>query len=153
MNLVDLIEYEEGFRTRPYLCTEGYVTIGFGTKLYDKLGANAADFPISVNRKIATEWLHSEIALKDLRLSKSSVSDTYQALSPDMQAIVVSMAYQMGVTGLLNFKRMWKALDEGYYGTAAVEMLDSRWARQTPERAARHARVMAGEPLADVYIN
>ena len=153
MNLINVIEFEEGYRSKPYVCSEGYVTVGFGTKLYDKTGVSASDFPITVTRSIAAEWLHSEIAIKDLRLSKSMVSGVYNKLDDNRQAIIMSMAYQMGTSGLLNFRKMWLALASENYAEAAKEMLDSKWARQTPERAERHARVILGESLVDVYPN
>ena len=49
------------------------------------------------------------------------------------------------------FKKMWKALEGGNYGDASDEMLDSRWAAQTPERAVRHARVIRWGSLEDAY--
>ena len=44
------------------------------------------------------------------------------------------MAYQMG-SSLQNFKKMQKALEENNYIEASEQMLDSRWANQTPSRA------------------
>jgi len=41
---------------------------------------------------------------------------------------------------------MWRALKESTppdYKTASVEMLDSRWAKQTPQRAKSMAKKMA----------
>ena len=37
---------------------------------------------------------------------------------------------------------MWAALDSKDYEPAAAEMLDSKWARQTPERAEELAEIM-----------
>ena len=48
--------------------------------------------------------------------------------------IVIEMAYQMG-SSLQNFKKMQKALEENNYIEASEQMLDSRWANQTPSRA------------------
>ncbi len=45
---------------------------------------------------------------------------------------------------------MWTALENGQYDLAATEMLDSRWARQTPARAERHAEVMRSSTF-EVY--
>ena len=58
------------------------------------------------------------------------------------------MAYQMGVTGLSKFKNMLTAVELGDFDEAANQALDSRWARQTPERATRHAEMLrVGEIL------
>ncbi len=153
MNLVKVLEFEEGFRSEPYLDSLDYVTIGFGTKLHNKKGQNPRDFPIKVSRTIAIEWLHTEIAIKDLRLKNSPFATIYEDLHHDRQAIIMSMAYQLGTSGVSKFKKMWRAIALHDFNKASLEMLDSRWARQTPERAARHARVMRGDKLSHVYPN
>jgi len=55
------------------------------------------------------------------------------------------MAFQMGVGGLLQFKRTLGSIEDGQYGEAAVEMLDSLWAQQTPERAKRLSKQMESD--------
>ena len=57
--------------------------------------------------------------------------------------LVVEMCYQMGQFGVSKFKGMIKALSEKDYKRASYEMLDSRWAKQTPNRANRMAERMA----------
>ncbi len=153
MNLIKVLAFEEGFRAKPYLCAEGYVTIGLGTKLHKDKGMSPNRFPIRVSRDMAEKWLHSEVALKDRRLANSARSKIYSLLDDDRKAIILSMAYQMGVSRVYKFRKMWAALKEENYIEAANEALDSRWARQTPFRAERHARVLRGESLEDVYIN
>ena len=51
--------------------------------------------------------------------------------------IIVEMVFQLGETGVSKFRNMWKALKRTppRYDVAATEMLDSRWAKQTPNRA------------------
>ncbi|WP_414717526.1 hypothetical protein [Steroidobacter sp.] len=55
------------------------------------------------------------------------------------------MAYQLGTNGVTNFKRMCAALRIRDYSAAAIEMLDSTWAKQTPARAKRMAEIMRTE--------
>jgi lysozyme len=150
MDIYTILEFEEGLSLTPYLCSRGYVTIGLGTKLHKSKGLDPNDFPISISRKMAVEWLYSEVALKNERLVNMFGSD-YTNLSPDRQAIIMSMAYQLGTTGVSMFKNMWVYLSVDHFQNAAMEMLDSRWAKQTPERAKRHKRVMDGEALDYVY--
>ena len=54
----------------------------------------------------------------------------------------MNMAYQMGVPGLLRFKKMLSALEAGDWKTAEKEALDSLWARQTPRRAREVASLL-----------
>jgi lysozyme len=53
----------------------------------------------------------------------------------ELRDILIEMAYQLGVTGLLQFKKMISYLDNDMYYEASQEGLQSRWARQTPNRA------------------
>jgi lysozyme len=54
----------------------------------------------------------------------------------------MDMAFNMGVPRLCKFKRMWAAIYDGDYTTAAVEMLDSRWATQVGTRAIKLSKAM-----------
>ena len=56
--------------------------------------------------------------------------------------IIIEMVFQLGKTGVSNFKNMWKALSGLQYSAAADQMLDSRWAKQTPNRANGMADIM-----------
>jgi lysozyme len=52
------------------------------------------------------------------------------------------MSFQLGVDGLLGFKQTLDAVKGGRYDEAAFDMLQSRWAQQTPARAKRLAEQM-----------
>lgn len=120
--LIKAIEESEGFRGLPYDDHLGNPTIGYGTLL-----------PISKYeaRLILEHRLYKMI--NELLVHKSFVS----SLSQEVKYVIYEMCYQLGVPRLLMFKRMWKALEAGDYKEAAKEGLDSRWARQTPNRANR----------------
>ena len=68
----------------------------------------------------------------------------------ERKVILISMYFQLGLTGISNFRKMWAAINAGDFATAAAEMLDSRWAKQTPRRAYRQAEVMRSGTL-EVY--
>ena len=53
------------------------------------------------------------------------------------------MGYQIGVSGLAGFHHMLSTIIDENWEEAAAQMLDSTLAKQTPERASRHAAVMA----------
>jgi lysozyme len=55
------------------------------------------------------------------------------------------MIFQLGGNGVSKFRKMWAALQEDppNYFEAHVQMLDSRWAKQTPNRAKEMAGHMA----------
>lgn len=134
-----IIEREEGFRTHPYLCTEGYVTIGYGTKLFKHKGADPDDFSLVVTKDAAYMLLEARVGHIKSSLYAGPHRETILAMSSNRIDILISMAYQMGLSGLYNFTNMWAAAENRDYGEMANQMLDSTWARQTPERAQRHA--------------
>jgi lysozyme len=151
MNLKQIIKLEEGFRAKPYICDAGYVTIGYGTKLHKKLGQSPADFPIQVTQKQAMEWLEGEVAIKDARLAVR-FPVMYNSLDPDRRAIILSMAYQMGTSGVASFKNMWIAAAMQDWKGMAFHAADSKWAKyDSPKRAYRHIRVLRGESIEQVY--
>ena len=121
MSLVEDIKQEEGFKGTVYKCTEGFDTIGYGTRL-----------PLSKEE--------SELILEyRLKIMKSQLTGYLYNLDIKQEAwdILFNMAYQLGVRGVLNFKKMIKALEKQDYKTAAKEGLDSLWHKQTPNRAKR----------------
>tara|TARA_Y100000996_G_scaffold374396_1_gene324545 strand:- start:4459 stop:4896 length:438 start_codon:yes stop_codon:yes gene_type:complete len=56
--------------------------------------------------------------------------------------IILEMVFQLGKTGVSKFKKMWEALSGQDYNKAADEMLDSKWAKQTKNRAESLAKIM-----------
>lgn len=57
-------------------------------------------------------------------------------------AVLVNMAYQLGLRGLMDFPHMLAACQNQYWVTTSLDMLNSTWARQVPNRAARLAKQM-----------
>ena len=61
--------------------------------------------------------------------------DWYIYMPPEIKDVIIEMCYQLGVTGFSKFKKTIAYLQNKQWEDASVEMLDSRWAKQTPERA------------------
>lgn len=146
MDIFDILKREEGFSSTPYVDTEGYVTIGFGTKLSTK-NAPLEYFTLEVSENTAKTMCEEHLKGCEKYLSTKMLSYTNQA----RYIILQSMCYQLGEVGLEGFKKMWKAVEEGAWTRAAAEALDSRWSLQTPERALRHAEVLRTGKFEGVY--
>lgn len=133
----NFIKAEEGFRSVPYLCTEGYWTAGWG----HNFDAHGEPVPAFVTNDTAEEYLTADIdnASRDAR----SVVSSYNWLNDARRAVMISMAFQLGRRGLSTFTRMIAAINKGHYNLAAHEMLDSKAFRQTPGRIARQALMLA----------
>lgn len=141
-SITSLLQYEEGFREKPYLCSEGYPTVGTGIRIGPK-GAALSNYQFTVPREVDAVWLQSILnkTMRDM-LSNERIANAMNVLDEARTAVLVSMAYQMGVQGLAQFKNTLYLVETKQFKEAAKAMLDSKWARQTPNRAKRHAEQM-----------
>ena len=142
-----ILDFEEGFRAVPYLCSRGYVTIGYGTKLHKRKGMNPKDFPLTINETAGAAMLDDDIREVLNGMNQSSRAKAFNALSQVRKDIILSMAYQMGITGVLKFKKTWGYIEAGKFKEASVEMLDSQWHKDTPARALRHSQAFREDSL------
>ena len=124
--LIERIGANEGFRERPYQCSENVWTIGHGLT-----------------------WLTEEESLhilagriSQLHLKLPDTFDWYKDLPPEIQGVVIECCFQMGITGWSKFKKAIAHMKEKEFKRAADEMLDSKWAKQTPGRANRLADIV-----------
>lgn len=133
--LLDEIKEHEGFVEHVYKDSLGYDTIGYGF-LVDK--GKGGEIPLPV----AEYWLNFKVNQIMERLRREL---PWFAAAPDhVQRALVNMSYQMGVSGVLKFRNMLAHLEAGQWVEAGDEALDSRWARQTPNRAAKVVQIMKG---------
>ena len=128
-NVVVDLKSDEGFEGMPYEDSRGNMTIGYGTKL--PLTKNEA----TVLLRMRTIQKHEELSMR---------KPLYRQLPQQAREVLLNMAYQLGVSGLLGFKKMWEALQKRDFSEAADEMIDSEWYRQTPNRVERLANIMRG---------
>lgn len=128
--LVDQLMIHEGVELKPYKDTLGILTIGIGRNLEDRgISEDEARYLCLNDIEIVERELHSNFAVID-------------RLDPARQLVISDMAFNLGIPRLRGFGKMWQALDDGDFEQAAVEMLDSKWARQVGQRAQRLAETM-----------
>ena len=130
------IKEHEGFVPKIYKDSLGFATIGYGHLVLDTDHfIEGQSYPKEHLEKVFdgdfdTACSNANQLIKDLPLH-------HQA-----KCVIIEMVFQLGIGGVSKFKNMWKALGEGDYQTASEEMLDSRWAKQTPKRATDLSNVM-----------
>ncbi len=101
----------------------GIDTIGYGFAIKDlELDKDICD--IILDRKI-----------KELATRVNSTFSWYRYMPQEIKDVVMEMCYQMGVYGFSCFKKTISFLQNKQFHDASLEMLDSRWAEQTPVRA------------------
>ena len=118
-DLVDRVLEHEGFERKPYQDHLGNWTFGHGLTF----------ITVEESAHIVEERL-ADFAAQHLDQRPWLLSHP-----PVVLDVVTEMAYQMGYAGTNAFVQMWIALLDEDYPRAADEMLDSKWARQTPGRA------------------
>jgi len=125
--LINDLKREEGVKRFPYKCTAGKLTIGVGRNLED-VGLSSAEI----------DYLLANDISRVIHAVMGSIG-FFSELNEARQRALINMGFQLGVNGLLKFKNMLKSMSEDDFETAAMESLNSKWAKQTPNRAARIA--------------
>lgn len=130
--MIDRIKKHEGLRLKPYRCTAGKLTIGYGRNLEDN--------------GITEEEAHF-LLMNDLEKSWDECCKAFSWISQMdkiRQGVIVELCFNMGLGRLKGFKKMLAACERGDYEIASVEMLNSLWARQVGQRAKTLANIMKG---------
>ena len=128
--LIDRLKINEGFKGTVYKCIQGYDTIGYGFAIKD----------LVLTEEEASYLLANRVAKKHLHLSANL--DWYDNMPPEVQGIIIEMVYQIGYSGFCKFKKTISHFKNKEFKHAADEMLDSLWAKQTPNRANRLANIV-----------
>ena len=136
--LLESVKKHEGYRNKVYLDTLGKRTVGVGHLCVEDFWEDDKEYE---------EKFLMEILQKDLQQAirgARSLMEEHGCADIDEKAeeLLIEMVFQLGMTGVSKFKNMWKALAELNYVGASYEMLDSRWAKQTPNRAKAMAKTM-----------
>lgn len=128
VDYVEMIKRHEGFRQYPYKCTAGKLTIGYGRNLDDVgISKTEAEYLLDMDLDKHTEELDKVITW---------------AVPKDVYAVLVDMHYNLGHERFMQFRKMLECLKKLDFKGAAKEMLDSKWAKQVPNRAAELANIM-----------
>lgn len=140
--IIPILNYEEGYREKPYLDNLGYPTVAGGIKIGPQ-GASLANYTFSVPRVIGDAWKQVIVnnTISEMK-SYQNISAALKQCNPAREDILISMAYQMGVPKLSKFSKALLFISNADFNNGSKEMLDSLWARQTSARARRHAEVM-----------
>lgn len=128
--LLQDLKRDEGMLLKPYRDTVGKLTIGIGRNL-DDVGisenealslAKSDIFKVTGGLDVALPW--------------------WRTMSEPRQRALANMAFNLGVTGLLGFRKALQALQDGNFNQAASEFLDSKWAVQVGDRSKRVAEMI-----------
>ena len=121
--IIEDIKKHEGFEPKVYKCTEGYDTIGYGFAIKD----------LVMDKDVADLILMKKIHEMLQRILVAF--PWFKNIDDQAKSVVINMCYQLGLRGFSKFKKTIYLLETEQYEEASVEMLDSLWAKQTPNRA------------------
>ncbi len=121
--LLSMIERHEGFRTHPYRCTAGKLTIGIGRNIEDR----------GISRDEAQVMLRNDVKLAVTDLT--SVFPDFGTFPEPAANALIDMMFNLGLTRFREFEMMIEAIDIRDWNMAADEMLDSKWYKDVGDRA------------------
>ena len=110
---------------------EDFFTVGHGHRIYGE---------------VKDSYTQEEIDMMFEDDFKNAMSGAMELIGnnhpPEVLGVVTEMVFQLGIGGVGKFKKMWAALQKEDYGEASFQMMDSRWATQTPSRAKSLSEIM-----------
>ena len=130
------IEADEGCKYETYHCSEGHLTGGIGhliTEWDEEIYSGPIGTPIPEEQ--VKNWFDRDVqqSINDC----ISLFDNFDKLPEDIQHVLTNMSFQLGRPRLSKFKKMIAAVHSEDYREMATQMEDSRWHKQTTNRANR----------------
>ena len=136
--LLASVKKHEGYRNKVYLDTLGKRTVGVGHLCVEDFWEDDKEYEEKFLMTILEHDLSDAIKGANDLMAENGCMD----MNEKAHELIIEMVFQLGKTGVSKFRNMWKALSALDYSTAAEQMLDSRWAKQTPNRANGMADIM-----------
>lgn len=129
------LEYDEGVKHEIYLDHLGLPTFGIGHLVREEDPEHGWDVGTAVSEERVSEAFQHDIGITLDDCAK--IYPNFYDLNEEVQLIVANMCFNLGYPRLSGFKNMKAAVDAKDWNRAADEMLDSKWAKQVPNRAER----------------
>ena len=122
-DIIEQLKIHEGYKPTVYKCTAGVDTIGVGFAIKD----------LYLSEEICDRILEEKLEALEERFEKKF--DWFKTSPIEVRNVMLNMAYLLGFRGFCKFKKTISYLSEAEWESASEEMLDSKWAKQTPNRA------------------
>lgn len=130
------VELHEGKVNTPYLDSLGKMTLGIGHLV-------TKEDNIDPDKEYSDEFIY-DLFDKDFDKAIEGAARVCQGMDlPDRKfGVFIEMAFQLGATGLSKFKKALAAARDHDWQMCHDQLLDSRWYKQTPNRAKQLAQIM-----------
>lgn len=127
--LTDLLIKHEGLRLRPYECSAGKTTIGVGRNLTDN-GITEIEAMMLLNRDI-------NVCIQEL-----GHYEWFNTLDGARRDAIIDLYFCVGGPSFSKFRKLMWAIQNEDWESAGAEVLDSKFARQTGNRAVELAEMI-----------
>ena len=138
--LIEMLKLHEGVRSKVYICSAGYETLGVGRYVSESglgLSADEIDYLLA----------------NDIARVKEELSDSYfwfNAMNDARKDALIDICFNLGLTKMRGFINAITAMSREQFDIAADEFLDSRWAEQVGNRAIRVTEMIRTGEYQDV---
>lgn len=126
LGLIRQLKRHEGLSLKLYRCPAGYYTIGYGRNI-EMNGITETEAESLLMNDVLTAAKDAETYLG---------LDLYEDLGEVRRAVIINMAFNLGLPKLMSFKRLKNALLERDFNLAADCMKQSLWFSQVKRRGA-----------------
>lgn len=127
---IEMLKTHEGLRLKPYRCTAGRLTIGYGRNIQDNgITEEEALFMLTADMLIAEDELRG-------------IFEGFEYFTVKRKAALIDMIFNLGKSRFLIFRNMIKAINNNDWDLAAGEAMDSLWAGQVGKRASTIAGML-----------
>ena len=75
-------------------------------------------------------------------ISDFKINFNYKFLPNNVQEVIIEMIFQLGIRKVLKFKKFNYCIQKKFFYLAALEMMKSRWYKQTPKRVNKLIEVL-----------
>ena len=120
--LLEQLKKHEGFRSKPYLCTAGKLTIGYGRNLDD----------VGIDQSEADNLLRNDVYAAIRELDRYPWAAELDQVRFDA---MVNFMFNVGANTFAKFEKMIAAMESKNYERASMELMDSLYAKQVGQRA------------------
>lgn len=127
-----LLEQHEGRKAKPYRDTTGHTTIGVGRNL-DDVGLSDSEIDFLLDNDVTRVWKECSTQLAGFG---------FTALDDVRQHVIMDLCFNVGIAGVMEFRKMLAAVARRDFDAAAAELLDSKAATQEPNRIKALAKMM-----------
>lgn len=140
--IIQRLNVNEGCKLQPYYDTEGKLSIGIGRCVETNPFTPEELKVIGDWKKGITKNAAFMLLRNDIQKVKKDLEEFIfiPLLNGDRQYVLIDMCFQLGIRGLKGFKKALSAIATGNWQRAHDEILDSKYAKQTPLRAKRNAQ-------------